>query len=84
MVNKAGYFERYLKGCAGKVQYKNLISAEFVLHNEHTISSADIYKCRDCGFLHIGTSGNKDKKPNQNRNKIDNEQHKHKHKKFKY
>lgn len=47
---------RYLFGCAGKVQHKTLISAEFALVHDHiNESNCEIYKCDFCGFHHIGT-----------------------------
>jgi hypothetical protein len=47
---------RYLFGCAGKVQHKTQISAEFALtHDRISDSNSEIYKCQFCGFLHIGT-----------------------------
>ncbi len=47
---------RYLFGCAGKVQHKTQISAEFALEHDHiSDSNSEIYSCPFCGFLHIGT-----------------------------
>lgn len=47
---------RYLFGCAGKVQHKTLISAEFALLQDQLIdSNSEIYECQFCGFRHIGT-----------------------------
>lgn len=47
---------RYLFGCAGKVQHKNYIAAEYCLTTENlNDSNCEIYQCDFCGFFHIGT-----------------------------
>lgn len=47
---------RYLFGCAGKVQHKTLISAEYALKHDSIIeTNSEIYECQFCGFMHIGT-----------------------------
>ncbi len=57
----------FLKGCAGKVQHKTQLSAEFYLHNINSEKHAEIYNCTQCGFFHIGTiDKNKTKKPIRN------------------
>lgn len=81
---KVKYETEFLKGCAGKVQHKNKLSAEYFLENKHSVSNSEIYTCDVCGFFHIGTIDNKSKIEIKNKNKPDNDQHKKKHKRFKY
>lgn len=78
------YETEFLKGCAGKVQHKNRLSAEYFLENKHSVTNSEIYTCDVCGFFHIGTIDNKNKTEIKNKNKPDNDQHKRKHKRFKY
>jgi hypothetical protein len=77
-----------MKECAGKVQHKNKLSAEYALENSNTSKKANIYKCRICKFYHIGTlSKNKSKKIRLTKKAIDNNEHKKKYRKvrkFKY
>ena len=75
---------KFTKGCAGKVQHKNRLSAEYFLHSNHSSTNSDIYECDICGFLHIGTSENKNKIRIKTKRQPDNEHHKRKHKRFKY
>jgi hypothetical protein len=85
----------FIKGCAGKIQHKTYLSAEFYLDSLHSNSDADIYECSECGFFHIGTqSKNKKRTGSKNKKKLliegngnkgnNKEQHKRKHKRFKY
>lgn len=53
--NQNDKYEKYINGCAGKVQHKTRLSAEFYLENINSEKAADIYKCDSCGFFHIGT-----------------------------
>lgn len=57
-----------MNSCAGKVQHKEYLSAEFYLQNINSEIGANIYKCDCCGFFHIGTK--KSKKQNKNRGKV--------------
>lgn len=50
---------RFLRGCAGKTKHKTFLGAEYALFDNTNNSNADIYKCKDCGFFHIGTRANK-------------------------
>ena len=52
----------FIKGCAGKVQHKSYLSAEFYLTTLHSGTDAGIYECSECGFFHIGTLGDKENK----------------------
>lgn len=48
--------KRYLLGCAGKIQHKNYIAAEFVLNQDRANdTNSEIYLCPFCEFYHIGT-----------------------------
>ena len=46
---------RFLKSCAGKVQHKTYLGAEYSLKNDTNNKNAQIYPCDQCGFFHIGT-----------------------------
>lgn len=72
---------RFLNGCAGKIQHKAYIAAEYALENNQQNKNASIYKCKECSFFHIGTiAKKKSKKPRvKNVQKVNNE-HKKKYK----
>lgn len=80
--------ERFLKGCAGKVQHKTFLGAEasMMLHTQNR--NATIYPCEECGFFHIGTPAKKkSKRVRQDKKQKANNEHKKKYKnvkKFKY
>lgn len=74
--------ENFLKGCAGKVQHKEWLAAQYALENNSS-PNAEIYTCRTCGYYHIGTRAT-EKKIIRRYKQPDNEQHKRKHKRFKY
>ena len=66
--------KRFMHGCAGKVKHKCFLGAEYALSDNPNNTNADIYRCGECGFFHIGTRANK-KKNNPKlkvRNKEDN------------
>lgn len=46
-------------GCDGKVAHKTILSAEYFLHEKSNNLSDEWYKCKICGFIHIGSSGAK-------------------------
>lgn len=75
----------FMKGCAGKMQHKTRLSANYFLEHEHSDGLSAVYKCKICGKFHIGTintiTGKKTTKPKKRNNE---EQHKNKHRKFKY
>lgn len=45
--------------CDGKVQHKTELAAQYYLDNINSSENAEIYKCKTCGFFHIGTFKNK-------------------------
>lgn len=53
--------KRFLHGCAGKVKHKSFLGAEYALSDNPNNTNADIYKCGECGFYHIGTKAHKKK-----------------------
>lgn len=59
---------KYLNGCAGKVQHKSYLSAEYYLNNINSEKEAEIYECTECGFFHLGTP--KQNKSTKSKNKI--------------
>lgn len=80
---------RFIKSCAGKVQHKSFLGAEYALANNSNNKNAAIYTCKECGFFHIGTPAkNKSKKVKLDHKKQKgNNEHKRKYKsvkKFKY
>lgn len=76
--------DQYISGCAGKVQHKTRLSAEYYLENINSEKAADIYECTICGFFHIGTrKAKKSKKGKVNKSKLFNDG-KIKIRKFKY
>lgn len=63
-----------MNGCAGKVQHKTYLSAEFYLENINSEKAADIYKCSSCSFYHIGTKkAKKSKKGKVRKSKLFND-----------
>lgn len=79
---------RFIKGCAGKVKHKEFLGADYALSENRQNKNAEVYKCKECGFFHIGTSANKKSKILKIDNKTKgNNEHKRKYKnvrKFKY
>jgi hypothetical protein len=76
---------KFMNGCAGKVQHRTFLGAEYALDHNRQNKNADIYKCKECGFFHIGTQKkNKSKKRIRFKNpeKVNNE-HKKKYKSVK-
>jgi len=47
--------QKFINGCAGKVQHKTHLGAAYALDHNRQNKLADIYKCKECGFFHIGT-----------------------------
>lgn len=75
--------DKFIKGCAGKVQHKTYLSAEYAKGENRNASLSTIYKCKYCGFFHVGTS-KKEKRKLKIKPKGDGEEHKRKHRRFKY
>lgn len=79
---------RFIKSCAGKVQHKTILGAEYALSTNRNNKNATIYKCKECGFFHIGTPAkNKSKKLKLDYKQKGNNEHKRKYKsvkKFRY
>lgn len=77
--------EDFMKGCAGKMQHKTRLSANYFLHNEHSDATAKVYKCKICSKFHIGGDNKiREKKTIKPKKRVNEEQHKRKHKRFKY
>lgn len=78
----------FLKRCAGKIKHKTKLGAEYALSVNVNNKNANIYKCKDCGFFHIGTPAkNKSKKIKLDKKQKGNNEHKRKYKtvrKFRY
>lgn len=53
---------RFIKGCAGKVKHKTSLGAEYALSENRQNKNAEVYKCTECGFFHIGTQAKKKSK----------------------
>lgn len=80
---------RFIKSCAGKVQHKTLLGAEYALKTNANDRNAQIYPCDQCGFFHIGTLANKKSKKIKldHKKQKGNNEHKRKYKsvrKFRY
>jgi rubrerythrin len=59
----------FKKSCAGKIQHKTLLSAQYSLQNNtRQDSHAEIYICDSCGAWHIGTKS-KLKQPSKSHRK---------------
>lgn len=78
--------EIFLKRCAGKIQHRTYLSAEYYYNENNSKPEAEIYHCDDCGFYHIGTLKKESKNlpPKKLKHKLDKDEHKPKIRKFKY
>jgi len=54
------------KKCDGKTRHKSLLSVQHHLDTKSRNANDDFYMC-ECGFYHIGTSGEKIKKGSKER-----------------
>ncbi len=76
------------RGCDGKTKHTSLTSAQYVQSQLTFQPNAEIYECKVCGFLHIGTPSKKPKKKIKLKKgkKHEHSQHKNKRplRRFKY